>query len=114
NTEDAGVIDDAKQQIVEVVSATNAKFDHFDYTDVPKGRAYLHQAWSGNVGSAFYFLPEGDTAPDISYYWPGSTDGIPGSVENDTVTIMKTAQNPVLAHMFIDFILDTQNATTNY
>src|SRR4029079_2939659 len=40
--------------------------------------------------------------------------GSPGSVENDTITIMRTAKNPVLAHMFIDFILDTQNATTNY
>ena len=114
NTGDASAIDDAKQQIAEVVSATNAKFDHDDYTDVPKGRSYLHQSWSGNVGSAFYFLPEGETAPELSYYWPGTTEGIPGSVENDTVTIMRSAKNPVLAHMFVDFILDTQNATTNY
>ena len=114
NTGDPSVIDVAKQQIAEVVAATNAKFDHNDYTDVPKGRAYLHQSWSGNVGSAFYFLPEGDTAPELSYYWPGSTSGIPGSVENDTVTIMRSARNPVLAHLFIDYILDTENATTNY
>ena len=66
------------------------------------------------MGSAFYFLPEGDTAPNISYYWPGSTEGIPGNVDNDTITILKGAKNPVLAHKFIDFILDTQNATTNY
>lgn len=114
NTDDPAVIDAAKQQIAEVVAATNAQFDHNDYADVPRGRAYLHQSWSGNVGSAFYFLPEGDTAPNISYYWPGSTEGIPGNVDNDTVTILKGAKNPVLAHLFIDFILDTQNATTNY
>jgi len=114
NTEDPAVIDAAKQQIAEVVAATNAQFDHNDYADVPRGRAYLHQSWSGNVGSAFYFLPEGNTAPNISYYWPGSTEGIPGNVDNDTVTILKGAKNPVLAHLFIDFILDTQNATTNY
>jgi spermidine/putrescine transport system substrate-binding protein len=114
NTDDPAVIDAAKQQIAEVVAATNAHFDHNDYADVPRGRAYLHQSWSGNVGSAFYFLPEGDTAPNISYYWPGSTAGIPGNVDNDTVTILKGAKNPVLAHLFIDFILDTQNATTNY
>jgi spermidine/putrescine transport system substrate-binding protein len=114
NTGDPAVIDAAKQQIAEVVAATNAHFDHNDYADVPRGRAYLHQSWSGNVGSAFYFLPEGDQAENISYYWPGSTEGIPGNVDNDTVTIMKGAKNPVLAHLFIDFILDTQNATTNY
>lgn len=114
NTDDPAMIDAAKQQVAEVVAATNAQFDHNDYADVPRGRAYLHQSWSGNVGSAFYFLPEGDTAPNISYYWPGSTEGIPGNVDNDTVTILKGAKNPVLAHLFIDFILDTQNATTNY
>jgi spermidine/putrescine-binding protein len=114
NTDDQSVIDAAKDQIAQVVAATNAHFDHNDYADVPRGRAYLHQSWSGNVGSAFYFLPEGDTAPNISYYWPGSTEGIPGNVDNDTITIFKTATNPVLAHKFIDFILDTQNATTNY
>jgi len=114
NTDDPTVIDAAKQQIAEVVAATNASFDHNDYADVPRGRAYLHQSWSGNVGSAFYFLPEGDTAPNISYYWPGSTEGIPANVDNDTVTILKGSKNPVLAHKFIDFILDTQNATTNY
>jgi spermidine/putrescine transport system substrate-binding protein len=114
NTDDPAVIEAAKAQIAEVVAATNARFDHIDYADVPRGRAYLHQSWSGNVGSAFYFLPEGDTAPNISYYWPGSTDGIPGNVDNDTVTILKGATNPVLAHMFIDFILDTENARTNY
>ena len=114
NTDDPAVIEAAKQQIAEVVAATNAHFDHNDFADVPRGRAYLHQSWSGNVGSAFYFLPEGDTAPNISYYWPGSTEGIPGNVDNDTVTILKGAKNPVLAHLFVDFILDTQNATTNY
>jgi len=114
NTDDPGVIDAAKLQVAEVVAATNARFDHNDYADIPRGRAWLHQSWSGNVGSAFYFLPEGDTAPNISYYWPGSTEGIPGNADNDTVTILKGARNPVLAHLFIDFILDTENATTNY
>lgn len=114
NTDDPAVIDAAKQQIAEVVAATNARFDHNDYADVPRGRSYLHQSWSGNVGSAFYFLPEGDTAPNIDYYWPGSAEGIPGNVDNDTVTILKGAKNPVLAHLFIDFILDTENARTNY
>jgi spermidine/putrescine transport system substrate-binding protein len=114
NTGDPAVIDAAKEQIAEIVEATNTKFDHNDYADVPRGRAWLHQSWSGNVGSAFYFLPEGETAPEISYYWPGATAGVPANVDNDTVTILKAAQNPVLAHLFIDFILDTENATTNY
>jgi spermidine/putrescine transport system substrate-binding protein len=114
NTGDQATIDQAKNDIAEVVSATNARFDHTDYTDVPEGKTWLHQSWSGNVGSAFYFLPEGDTAPTISYYWPGSTDGIPGNVDNDTIVLVRNSKAPVLAHLFIDFVLDAQNAVTNY
>jgi len=114
NTGDPATIDQAKSDIAEVVSATNARFDHTDYTDVPDGKTWLHQSWSGNVGSAFYFLPEGDTAPTISYYWPGSTDGIPGNVDNDTIVLVRNSKAPVLAHLFIDFVLDARNAVTNY
>lgn len=114
NTGDPAVIDKAKNDIAEVVAATNAQFDHTDYTDVPKGRAWLHQSWSGNVGSAFYFLPPGDTAPYISFYWPGATEGIPGNVDNDTIALLRTAKNPVLAHLFIDWIYQGDNPLINY
>src|SRR5207249_4043194 len=43
-----------------------------------------------------------------------ATEGIPGNVDNDTVTIFKGAKNPVLAHLFIDYVLDSKNAMTNY
>ena len=114
NTGDPSIIDQAKSDVAEVVKATNARFDHTDYTDVPAGKTWLHQSWSGNVGSAFYFLPEGDTAPNISYYWPGSTEGVSGNVDNDTILLLKSSKAPVLAHLFIDFMLDAQNALTNY
>ena len=114
NTGDRATIDQAKNDIAEVVAAANARFDHNDYSDVPAGKTWLHQSWSGNVGSAFYFLPEGDTAPNISYYWPGSTEGVPGNVDSDTIVVIKGSKAPVLAHLFIDFMLDAQNALTNY
>jgi spermidine/putrescine transport system substrate-binding protein len=114
NTGDPAVITQAKDDIAEVVAATNAQFDHNDYNDIPRGRAFLHQSWSGNVGSAFFFLPSGETLPEVSYYWPGATQGVPGNVDNDTITILKGAKNPVLAHMFIDFILEADNARENY
>ena len=113
NTGDPAIIDQAKSDVAEVVKATNARFDHSDYTDVPNGKTWLHQSWSGNVGSAFYFLPEGDTAPNISYYWPASTEGVPGNVDNDTIVLLKGSKAPVLAHLFIDFMLDAQNALAN-
>ena len=99
NVTDPATITKAKDDIAQVVEATNAQFDHVDYTDIPKGQAWLHQSWSGNVGSAFLFLPKGDEALNVSYYWPGSTDGIPGNVDNDTIVLLSSGKAPVLAHM---------------
>ena len=114
NVTDPATITKAKDDMAQVVEATNAQFDHVDYTDIPKGQAWLHQSWSGNVGSAFLFLPEGDQALNVSYYWPGSTDGIPGNVDNDTIVLLASGQAPVLAHLLANEILDSENAYTNY
>ena len=114
NVTDPATITAAKDSIAEVVEATNAQFDHVDYTDIPKGQAWLHQSWSGNVGSAFLFLPKGDEALNVSYYWPGSTDGIPGNVDNDTIVLLSSGKAPVLAHMLANDVLDAKNAYTNY
>jgi spermidine/putrescine transport system substrate-binding protein len=114
NTTDPKIISQAQNDIQTVVNQSNARFDHTDYTDLPAGKTWLHQSWSGNVGSAFYFLPAGDKALNLSYYWPGSTSGVPGNVDNDTIMISKTGKNPVLAHLFIDWVLQSDNALTNY
>jgi spermidine/putrescine transport system substrate-binding protein len=114
NNADAATLAQAKADIAQVVSATNAQFDHVDYTDVPKGRAYLHQSWSGNVGDAFVFLPKGDQALNLSYYWPGHTDGVPGNVDNDCIVLLSGGKAPVLSHMLADWVLDKDNAYENY
>ena len=92
NVTDQATITSAKDAISEVVNATNASFDHVDYTDVPKGQAYLHQSWSGNVSDAFVFLPSGDQADNLSYVWPVES-GVPGNVDNDTLVLLNTGKN---------------------
>ncbi len=113
NVTDAATISSAKDSMAEVVHATNASFDHVDYTDVPKGQAYLHQSWSGNVSDAFVFLPSGDQADNLSYVWPVES-GVPGNVDNDVLVLLNTGKAPVLAHLLLNHILDSQNAMTNF
>ncbi len=113
NVTDADTINAAKDAITQVARATNAKFDHVDYTDVPKGQAYLHQSWSGNVSDAFVFLAEGDQAENLSYLWPVES-GVPGNVDNDTFVLLNTGKAPVLAHLLLNHILDATNAMTNF
>jgi spermidine/putrescine transport system substrate-binding protein len=113
NVTDAATISSAKDSMAEVVHATNASFDHVDYTDIPKGQAYLHQSWSGNVSDAFVFLPSGDQAENLSYVWPVES-GVPGNVDNDVLVLLNTGKNPVLSHLLLNHILDAQNAMTNF
>jgi spermidine/putrescine transport system substrate-binding protein len=113
NEADEATVTAAKEAIAEVVHATNASFDHNDSIDVPDGRAYLHQSWSGNVSDAFVFLPKGDQAPNLSYVWPVES-GVPGNVDNDLLVLLDSGKTPVLAHLLLNHILDADNAMTNF
>jgi spermidine/putrescine transport system substrate-binding protein len=37
-----------------------------------------------------------------------------GPISNDTMAVLKGAEHPVLAHMFIDFMLNETNALKNF
>ena len=58
---------------------------------------------------AFYYLPEG-TPPDVLSYWGPETGGV---VQNDFIAITSAAEKPALAHAFLNFMLDEQNAYDN-
>jgi spermidine/putrescine transport system substrate-binding protein len=45
------------------------------------------------------------------YWWP--TDGR-GPINNDTFAVLKGAKNPVLAHLFLNHLLDTKQVFTNF
>ncbi len=40
-------------------SLTNVRIDNNDYTDVPTGKTWIHHAWSGDMASAYAYLPKG-------------------------------------------------------
>ena len=113
NDVDEQAVAKAKSSIAEIVSATNASFDHDDYLELPKGAAWLHQSWSGNVSDAFVFLPAGDQAENLSYVWPVDS-GVPGNVDNDLLVVLNSGKAPVLAHLLLDHILDVDNAMRNF
>jgi spermidine/putrescine transport system substrate-binding protein len=45
------------------------------------------------------------------YWWP--TDGR-GPINNDTFGVVKGAKNPVLAHLFLNHLLDVETAYVNF
>jgi spermidine/putrescine transport system substrate-binding protein len=109
NTDDPDVINQARDAIAELVGATNARIDILAYQKIPEGTSHINQAWSGDMLAAQYYLPE-DTGVDVLGYWvPERT-----TVANDFFVIPEKAEHPVLAHLFIDFLSDADNATTNF
>ena len=67
----------------------------------------LHHSWSGDLlSAAFYYLPKG-VKPDVLSFWAPEQNGV---VQNDFLCIGRAAKSPVLAHRFLDFVLDEKNA----
>ena len=110
NTTKQHEIDISRQSLQDLVDTVNVRIDNNDYTEVPNGQTWIHHAWSGDMAAAAYYMPKGTPVEVVGYWFP--TDGR-GPVANDTMTVLKSAQNPVLAHLFLNYLLDLDNALEN-
>lgn len=111
NTEDPDLIEAAKQHLIDLTKTVNVKVSTEDYTKLPEGSAWIHQAWAGSMVSAQYYLPKGVGTEVLSYWYP--EDG-GGPIGVDQIAVLKSAKNPVLAHLFLDFMLDETNSYDNF
>ena len=109
NTEDTELINAALADVTELTDLVNVKVGAEAYTVLPEKRAWVHQCWSGDVINAQYYLPEGETIDNIGY-WKSPT----GIIGSDTIAVLRSAEKPVLAHAFLNFMLDPTRAIENY
>ncbi len=58
-----------------------------------------------------YYLPKGTPVTAVSYWWPQDGRGLMG---NDTMAVLKGAPHPVLAHLFLDHILDVEKPSSTW
>jgi len=111
NTEDQAVIDKAQRELSALGPISNPKVTITDYQTLPEGKTVLHHSWSGDVlGAAFYYLPKGVKADVLSFWGPEQN----GVVQNDFFCVGKGSNRQVLAHTFINFMLDEKNAYNNF
>lgn len=111
NTEDPEHVETVKSELKSLIPAVNVKLSTDDYTNVPEDKAWVHQMWSGSAVSAQWYLPEGKGPEVLGYWFP--PDGS-SSVGNDTIAIPKAAKNPVLAHHFVNYLLDEKHGYDNF
>jgi spermidine/putrescine transport system substrate-binding protein len=110
NTTDPAQITAAGQQLQDLARLTNVHIDNNDYTEIPSGQIWIHHAWSGDIATAASYMPKGVNVDVVGYWFP--PDGR-GPVGNDTITVLRGSSNPVLAHLFLNYMLDVNNVLTN-
>ena len=110
NTEDIEQIALAKDELKSLYDL-NVKVSTDDYTNLPEGRAWVHQMWSGSAISAQWYLPEGTGTDALGFWFP--EDGA-GTIGNDNIAIPRNAKNAVLAHHFLNYLLDSKHGYDNF
>ena len=110
NTEDPKQINKAEKDLSQLTSIANIKVNVNDYTDIPSGKTYISQAWSGDIAGAPYYLPKGVSASVLGYWRPDNH----AETQNDMIAILRGAKHPVLAHAFLNFMLDNKVGVENF
>ena len=111
NTEIPELLERASTDLQDLNSLVRVKVTISDYETLPAGRMWLHQSWSGDLISAVIsYLPEG-TPPSVLSYWYQTTGG---PIFNDCAVVGAKATKPVMAHRFLNYLLDNKVAYENF
>ena len=110
NTTDRAQITLSRRSLQQLSSLVNVRIDNNDYTEVPNADTWIHHAWSGDMAAAGYYMPKGVPVDVVGYWFP--PDG-KGPVANDTIAVLRSSPNPVLAHLFLNYMLDLHNVLEN-
>jgi spermidine/putrescine transport system substrate-binding protein len=110
NTTSKRQIDLSRSTLTDLANLVDLLIDNNDYSEVPTGQTWIHHAWSGDMAASYEYMPKGVPVDVVGYWFP--TDG-KGPIGNDTNTVLRSSSNPVLAHMFLNYMLDVPVALEN-
>ncbi|GIU97987.1 MAG: ABC transporter substrate-binding protein [Actinomycetota bacterium] len=114
NTSDPAVIEAAKQRLLELNDTMDVRYTiDGAYAGIPEGKFGLHQSWSGDIQAGPWYVGSKEESALLRYTWP-ARDGFGGTIGNDTMAIPTSAKNPVLAHLFLNFMLDEFEGIKNW
>lgn len=113
NTGSTKLVNMARQGLIDMADKVNVRTTiDGAYAKLPEGAFAIHQSWSGDIVAAPFYMPAKDYGdPDglLQYWWPKD-----GTVGSDMMAIPRSAKNPVLAHHFLNFMLENKYAIKNF
>jgi spermidine/putrescine transport system substrate-binding protein len=117
NSGDAESLETAKNSLIELVDLVNVRYSiDGAYVKMPEGKLGIHHAWSGDLVNAQYYFPKGGDPSVLRFAWPpketGNAQG--GYISNDSMAVVKGAENPVLAHHFLNFLMSEKYGLKNF
>lgn len=111
NTSNPEYVNAAKDELLKLIPL-GVKIDITQYETIATGKFTVHQAWSGDLIAGQYYLPSGVSTDVLGYWVPeANADRVIG---NDNISIPKSSPSPVLAHTFINWMLDNDVAEKNF
>ena len=113
NTGDAGSLTMAADELIGFAKATGVQVtSDGDYEGIARGEFAVHQAWSGDVLAARRFggAPPALTDARMGYWWMREW----GVVGCDLLGVLSSGRHPVLAHLFLNHLLDLDIAMSNF
>lgn len=117
NTDDPAEIQKARDSLVEAGRLLNVTYTiDGAYSKLPEGKLGLYNAWSGDLAAAPTYAPKGEDPTTLRYLWPPkvTNNAVGGYVSNDNMAIPRNSEHPVLAHHFLNFMLDREHAMDNF
>lgn len=112
NTDNQEYINAARDKLIELIDLVDVTVDITQYETIANGKFTVHQAWSGDMLAARFYLPPGETTEVLGYWRPDDKSQVVIGIDN--IAVPKSARNPVLAHAFLNYILDNEVSEKNF
>ena len=111
NTGDEAAVGRAVDDLVALAEGVDVEVSSEGaYEELQTGEYAFQQSWSGDLLSAKRFgAAAADDAGEVAFTWPHG-----GIVGCDLTAICARGRNPVLAHAFLDHLLDVGVALRNF
>jgi spermidine/putrescine transport system substrate-binding protein len=110
NTDSQLALNRVQNDLLKLTRTTHPTVTINSYSDLPGGRFSISHAWSGDAVNMPYYLPKNGDPAILRYWFPADGRGL---VNNDLAVLLRSGRNPVLAHLFMEHLLDPDVALAN-